>query len=160
MVNENDWVERYWEKVEIRGPDACWPWRACIKSTGYGLFNSGIKTRTAHRISWELRNGEIPEGLCVLHHCDRPDCVNPAHLWLGSQADNLRDMREKGRGQIPVMRGERNGSSKLTPEKIREIHKLYATGEYLQRDLGERFGISRRHIGDIVNQKAWAWLAQ
>ena len=149
-----DWVDRYWEKVDVRSPDECWMWQARTNSAGYGQLALKPRTVRAHRLAWELANGPIPDGLCVLHRCDRPGCQNPAHLFLGTDADNHRDMEEKGR----IARGAKNGSAKLTREEVREIRKLYATGRHSQRTLARQFSISPAHLCDIVNKKRWAWL--
>jgi len=153
-----DWEDRYWNKVDVRGEDDCWEWTACQTSDGYGQLWLNGKMIGAHRLAWELANGPIPKGLCVLHRCDHPACVNPGHLRLGSKADNFRDMLEKGRGQIPVLYGAENGRNKLTQEKIRRIRRLYATGEHLQRELGIQFGVSDHQVSNIVRRKHWAWL--
>ncbi len=92
-------LDRFWEKVEIMGSRECWPWLSAVNQDGYGLFRTksyGPMTG-AHRIMWMLVNGEIPIGLSVLHHCDNPPCVNPDHLFLGTQQDNIQDMMDKGR---------------------------------------------------------------
>lgn len=96
--------ERFWAKVDKSDPDGCWIWTASTFTdrNGYGKFNAAIppvsnKTVYAHRFSYEMTNGPIPDGLFVLHKCDNPPCVNPAHLHLGTQADNMREMVERGR---------------------------------------------------------------
>jgi hypothetical protein len=95
--------ERFWAKVERRGIDECWPWKA-TRRNGYGRLSAARSggLQGAHRIAWSLANGEIPAGLKILHHCDNPPCCNPQHLFLGTQADNVHDMFRKGRGRIPV----------------------------------------------------------
>lgn len=97
---------RFWPKVDqTGGPDACWPWMACRNRHGYGKVGVGGISVTAHRAVWELANGPIPAGLHVLHRCDNPPCVNPAHLFLGTNADNVEDKVRKGRSCA----GERSG---------------------------------------------------
>jgi len=87
--------ERFWEKVDKSGD--CWTWKGGTFRFGYGSFRVGDRRIPAHRVSWELAFGKIADGMCVLHTCDNPGCVNPAHLRLGTQQDNVRDAREKGR---------------------------------------------------------------
>ncbi|HUT15273.1 MAG TPA: HNH endonuclease signature motif containing protein [Anaerolineae bacterium] len=149
-----DWKDRYWEKVDVRGKDECWEWVAGTNSRGYGQLQVDGKSAYAHRLAWELENGPIPEELCVLHRCDNRNCVNPAHLWLGTNADNSRDMVKKGR----PARGAEHAHAKLTRQEVQQIRHLYSTGEYLQRELGKRFGVSESHVSGIVNRKYWAWL--
>jgi len=90
--------ERFWAKVDRT--DDCWLWTACRTTHGYGQFRpERSRGAQAHRVAWELTNGPIPAGMLVLHRCDNPPCVNPAHLFLGTQSDNMRDMYAKGRGR-------------------------------------------------------------
>jgi len=88
--------KRFWSRVVRLGTDECWIWTSTTDSDGYGKIRVTGKQRAAHRVSWALANGREPD-LCVCHSCDNPKCVNPNHLWLGTQADNLRDMIAKGR---------------------------------------------------------------
>lgn len=94
-------MERFWSKTTPEPNSGCWLWTASLGSTGYGQISIDGRHRKAHRVSWELHNGEIPDGMCVLHRCDVPSCVNPEHLWLGDQPANLKDMWAKGRGVAP-----------------------------------------------------------
>jgi hypothetical protein len=87
---------RFWSKVDIKSADECWEWLSSKTSFGHGRFISENDI-TAHRFSWILFNGAIPDGLCVCHTCDNPGCVNPNHLWVGTKTDNNRDMTAKGR---------------------------------------------------------------
>lgn len=87
--------ERFWEKV--KKTSECWLWTAAVDRKGYGRIGLGPDLLGAHRYSWELAYGPIPDGMAVLHHCDNPLCVRPEHLWLGTIADNNRDMIKKGR---------------------------------------------------------------
>lgn len=103
MPPKRDVVERFWEKV-VRG-DRCWAWAAYRGPAGYGIITDRsrrVRTVQAHRLSWEIHNGPIPEGLCVLHRCDNPPCTNPAHLFLGTHADNAQDKASKGRNVNPL----------------------------------------------------------
>jgi len=90
--------QRFWPKVEKRSHDQCWPWVAKARTgIGYGAIHVSDYTTHAHRVAWALRNGPIPDGLLIRHSCDNPVCCNPTHLVPGTQADNVRDMVERGR---------------------------------------------------------------
>ena len=137
----------------MKGPDECWEWAGGILSTGYGEIQDGDRNRKAHRIAWELFYGPIPNGMCVLHRCDNSACVNSRHLFLGSQADNMRDMDKKGR-RVVGLRGESNLQAKLTEQKVRGIRVSRLT----QRELGKKHGVSQVAIGMIKRGKSWGWL--
>ncbi len=127
--------ERFWSRVDRRGPDDCWLWNRGTNGDGYGCFKcDGGEQIGAHRFSWSLENGPIPAGKHVLHSCDNPPCVNPDHLFLGTHSDNLADAAEKGR-----MHG---GRAKLTNEQVLEIR----TSDLSLRKLAAKFGVTFQAI--------------
>ncbi len=149
--------ERFHAKYIPEPTGDCWLWIGGDTGNGYGrIRRKGGKKILAHRLSWELHNGPIPDGLCVLHKCDTPPCVNPDHLFLGTQKDNIQDAFKKGRLFIP--KGEDNKQSKLKNEDIIEIRKLREQG-YTQVLLGKMFGVRHTTIGNICNNKTWKHVA-
>lgn len=146
---------RFWRGVAIGAPGECWKWLAAKKDgTGYGRISSGARHALAHRYSWELHFGPIPEGMKVCHRCDNPQCVNPGHLFLGSQKDNKRDCMEKHRHAF----GERHGKAKLTEEQVRQIRELCASGVETHEQIGARFGVSKPTVGFINTRRSWRHL--
>lgn len=146
--------QRFWLKVEKT--DDCWNWTGCRNKHGYGMIGEGGSNGRgilSHRLSWELHNGEIPQGIEVCHKCDNPTCVNPNHLWLGTHAENMRDRSIKGRAY--GAKGECNGKAKLNRKLVREIRDLYKTGEFSHTGLAETFNVSKASIYYIVNNKSW-----
>lgn len=136
-------LERF-EKLMERIPFAgCWLWTGAINKYGYGKVKENRKHLTAHRWSWTIHRGAIPEGLHVLHRCDVPGCVNPSHLWLGTNVDNDKDKREKGRHFVQPIHRE----TRLTDEDVLEIRRL--RGKERHVDLGARFGIDPSQISRI-----------
>jgi hypothetical protein len=138
----------------------CWVWSAALRGKGrYGTIRVRGRHERAHRVSWLLHRGPIPDGLFVLHDCDNPPCVNPDHLFLGTQADNIADCVHKGRFKVPDFRGEQNGRSKLTEAEARELLALRSSG-LTQRQVADRFGISDVQVGDIWNGESWRHLQE
>lgn len=146
--------ERFWEKVDRRGPDECWEWQAGTDKDGYGRIrlgnDRGQKTVRAHRLSFEMHNGETPpDDMVVCHTCDNPPCVNPAHLWLGTNLDNILDMESKGRRPV----GEATGKATLNPDLVRKIRHLYpgSTMEQIARELG----VGKQAVYHCLNGRTW-----
>lgn len=140
-------------------PDAngCWIFQGALTRGGYGRVSvkaHGVSTRLAHRAAYLLFSGPIPDEQCVLHRCDVRQCINPHHLFLGSRKDNMDDRRAKGRAPLIANRGNLNGSAKLDEATVRLIREL--AGQFTNRELGERFGVSGTHISNIRNRKLWA----
>lgn len=139
--------ERFYEKIGLD-----WMWNGNLDSHGYGQLKIGGKTLLAHRVSYQIHNGEIPEGLHVLHDCDIRNCVNPEHLHLGTNADNVRERME--RGKSTAHRGEEHGRAKLTAKQVQDIRARFNNGE-TQLSLGREYGVNQTHISRIVNKVEW-----
>lgn len=149
-----DTVERFWKYVQRGNPDECWPWKGEVdKRGGYGVFWTKERKYKAHRYAYEATYG-FPEKLHVLHHCDNPPCCNPAHLFLGTIADNNADMRHKLRHTF----GEHHHQARLTEGQVMEIRKLAFDGQHDDKAIGEMFGICSSKITAIVNGRRWAHL--
>ncbi len=140
--------ERFWRSVDKSGE--CWIWTAGRTQSGYGRFALNHKTHRAHRISWEFTNGNIPEGLWVLHHCDNRACVRPDHLYLGTHSDNVKDRSDRER----QARGEKVAVGKLTSAHVIEIRQLRESG-LTYRQIAKRFDVSDYAIYAIVRGKTW-----
>ena len=146
---------RFWEKVSIGDPNDCWIWLAATAPGSYGVFWDGHSQRRATHVSWEISNKvDFPIGMFACHKCDNPRCVNPNHLFVGSQTDNLRDMHFKGRGN-QSRPGELNGRAILTEVDVVKLRKLYSTGCYSWVQLARIFGVSKRTIGRAIKRQAW-----
>ena len=142
-------IERF--EAKIRKRPGCWEWQAFKLPSGYGMFGFAGRTQLAHRVAWMLYIGEIPDGLQVLHHCDNPSCVNPSHLFLGTNADNMQDKADKGR----CPSGEKHCMAKLTQPQVDEIRSRCAAGER-QRVIAKEYGVDQSAISFIVRRVTWA----
>lgn len=140
--------------------DGCWLWKGARSSQGrYGCLRIAGKTLAAHRHSYELHKGDIPDGMFVCHRCDVPECVNPDHLFLGTAKDNFDDMVTKGRGVVTFMqkdeKGAKNGNAKLSEQQVIAIRQARQDGA-TYRMIRERFGIkSNGHVRNIITGKLW-----
>ncbi|WP_287868603.1 HNH endonuclease [Aeromonas sp.] len=133
----------------------CWVWQKRIHDGGYGITSLNGRLEMAHRASWMVFVGAIPTGVQVNHTCHNRACVNPEHLYLGSQVDNMRDMTDAGRENRAI--GQRNGSALLTPEKVLQIRSLIEAGRKI-KDIAVIYGISPTTVSAIKGKKTWGWL--
>lgn len=142
-------ASRFWTKVAKGTDEECWNWIACTQLFGYGILrgDDGRATR-AHRFSWKLHNGPIPDSMCVCHHCDNPRCVNPAHLFLGTHNDNRQDCVRKGRGSYGI------GRAKLGLDDVKQIKSELRRG-VMGIDLAKRFNISTQSVSSINCGHVW-----
>lgn len=157
-------TRRFLKYVKIKGINACWDWKGQCSDRGYGMFGwPAKKIARAHIASYLLFVGSIPKRhgkkLCICHSCDNPSCVNPNHLWPGTNKQNTHDMMRKGRmsstkGMVYNV-GENNSHAKLTLEKVEEIRKKFSTGKYTKARLARKYSIHETTIYDIVIRRSW-----
>lgn len=140
--------------MKIKAND-CWECKGVGDKDGYVKIRVGKSQERVHRVAYSLFRGRIPHAKYVLHSCDNRRCVNPQHLFLGTQWDNVHDCIRKNRFTI----GSRNGVAKLTEKKVHQIRNLYdkyrKNGGFVQRELAKKFGVSRVLISDITRGKTW-----
>lgn len=146
-----EFLVRFWAKVDRRDPDQCWNWTASTSSDGYGRIGWKHSLLAAHRVSYQLHFGPFSDENKVLHTCDNPPCVNPDHLWLGTDKDNAQDRQRKGRGI--QHRGEKHANHKITDAQVCEIRKRYADGSISLYRLAREYGVSAQQIWYIVHNK-------
>ena len=146
---------RFWSKVSVREPADCWLWDGSVNNRGYGEYRHDGRKRYAHRVSWAIAHGAMPgAGLCVLHRCDVPRCVNPSHLFIGTQHENIADMHSKGRYRNGISRGEKANRSHLTNERVLQI----ISDTRPQRLVARLHGISQSTVSAIRRRKTWTHL--
>lgn len=159
----NWFLEKHEAKIIQVSESGCMIWTAASTQNGYGIAYSGRKTLAgnnlpegAHRLVFEAENGHIPEGHHVLHRCDTPSCVNPSHLFLGSQAVNMADMANKGRSCI----GSRHGRSTMSEETALKIRSEYVPRRTTYCILAERYGLTRSAVAAVVRRASFKYLDQ
>lgn len=146
-------IDRFFEGVGKKTPEGCILWGRSLKAGWHGQIGKGKRGRgmlVASRVSFEIFIGPIPEGMSVLHRCDNPACINPVHLFLGTQKDNMQDMWSKGRGSL----GEKHYLAKITADDVRAIRRRADEGEE-QKSLAKEFNISKANVCLIVSRSRW-----
>lgn len=148
-------LHRFWSKVDRRGKNECWPWKAYRSPSGHGrvqLGGRGARTITASRFMWELTHGPVPRGLEVIHRCPNGWCMNPSHLFVGTPADRGAELFRQGR----TCAGERHPNSRLTAAQVAEIRALLASSPRPTLDaVAQRYGIAKEHVGAIGKFRLW-----
>lgn len=149
-----EFPERYIQRflAKINRVNECWNWMGCENNRGYGKVSAGVKGKSvlAHRRSYEIFNGPIPEGKNILHKCNNEACVNPEHLYAGNQSDNYDDMRKAGTAPL----GERNGHAKLTSSVIRQIRLLQRSG-FIPTEIARALSVSYESVYEVTTGRNW-----
>lgn len=150
----------FWSNVAQLDSDSCWIWTGGIMFVRdfRGYFRNPGKTVYAHREAWRLTYGEIPEGMCVCHKCDVTLCCNPSHLFLGTQAENVADMRSKGRGRYRGTPGETNSQNKLTESQVKQVLEMIENKTKKQCEIASELGVSEALISCIKKGRIWKHL--
>ena len=162
IENKNSAYQRLIRHMAINKTSGCWEWVGS-KRNGYGRMIVGSRTdgtrrsMSAHRVSYELKYGEIPDGMEVCHKCDNPCCVNPDHLFVGTRQDNIDDRERKGRNNPP--KGTTNAKAKLTEEKVMQIRAKRLQGVSFEK-LAKEYGVCKKTVQDAVSGKNWAYLPE
>ncbi len=149
-------LERF-NKFVKKLKNGCWEWQGNLHKDGYGFFTFGSRQELAHRVAFKLFIGKLPTKMMVCHSCDYPACVNPMHLWLGTQSDNMKDMvlkkRNGGFTKNPL-RGEKHSNAKFTKKDIENIRKKAKKG-ISNSSLATQFGTNYKYIWKIINGLVW-----
>ena len=154
-------LQKFYNKLpDILNENSCWEWEGMIDSYGYGSFSYKGKTFKSHRLMYEIHYSEALNDLHCLHKCDNRKCVNPNHLFSGTNLDNVKDKVEKERSYTGNQKGENNGASKLTDKQVVEIRNLYKSGKYTTFKLGDMYNVHRSTISYIINNKTYTHLLE
>ena len=148
-------IDRFNSFSECYNMQDCCEWIGTRDSKGYGIFSIRHKLFKAHRVAYALFYKSLDNNLKCCHSCDNPSCVNPHHLWLGTQLENIEDRGIKGRTRAGHLLGEDNPKSKLTEADVLEIREIYNPNTWSTRVLAERFKVSQTKIRQILTREAW-----
>lgn len=152
MTKPNCTLEERLAKHSTATDHGCIEWTGCKLKQGYGRLNVRGSLKLAHRISYEISVGPVPDGMCVLHRCDNPSCILPSHLFLGTKADNTNDCVAKGRQPRAI--GQRNRNNKLTPEQVLQIRQDTRSGSIIAAE----YGIGPTQVSRIRRGELWKHL--
>lgn len=150
-MKSQDPTKRLRDASRLNPETGCIEWMRPTTENGYGRLMIGKRRIMAHRLAWQIENGPIPDGMSVCHRCDNPKCINPAHLFLGTNVDNMADMKAKGRGNGP--RGADNYMAKLTDENVASIKQMLPYMSQMQ--IAALFGVSQSTVSLIALGKVW-----
>lgn len=145
---------RLYAKTLLSDDDSCWLWLGYIDKDGYGQLSVNDRSQRAHRMSWEAHVGPIPTDMQVLHTCDVRACINPNHLFLGTNVDNMIDRNSKGRAAA----GERHGQRVLTESDVRTIRRRFRHGE-TQTAIAKAYGVDQTTVSRVVLGRTWRHVA-
>lgn len=150
MDYSEDVISRFWAKVDKRGPDECWPWLGATNPKWYGNFRIAGHCLGTHRVAYAVSVGPVPKGRHILHSCDNPPCCNPSHLWDGTNLDNMRDKKTKGR--------HKSRGARLVAEEVREIRSRLSKGES-DASVARAFALNPSTVTRIKSRKYWNHIA-
>lgn len=158
MTRKKSIIGRLLKYIKVNEVTGCWEWQGSCNTTGlhYARLRINGVGVLCHRLTFKLFSGNIPGNMLVLHHCDNPPCINPKHLFLGSYSDNIKDALDKNR----MARGEKNGRSKLTDNKVLSIRKKHSTGEYTLEGLAIEYSVDQHTIFDVIKRRTWNHVEQ
>jgi hypothetical protein len=157
LLSDSD-IERFWSKVDIRGPDECWLWTGAVFGPGYGGFELSGRTRYAHRVSLMIKTGTWPGKSLALHSCDVRRCVNPSHLRPGTPMENRQDAVDRGR--LNPARGERHSSARLTADIVLDLRRRYCGAMPFAEMTASasEYGVTYATVYQAVTRRTWRHL--
>jgi len=138
----------------VEDSNGCWLWQGGKTTFGHGIIAVNRKSHLAHRVAYKIWKDRVPLNMFVCHTCDNPKCINPDHLFIGTQDDNMKDMANKGRSNNGIQKGEKNPQSQLTDRQVRRIKRLLLNG-HTRKEIANKFGVNEAVVGFISENKNW-----